>query len=621
MALLDVPGMRPVLLGDLAVEAERRPDGVVILRSPYRLAESARSVTDRLEHWASEVPDRIFLADRFEGNWRTVTYAQALEKVRAIGEYMLAHGLSAERPLVILSGNGIEHGLMALGAMYAGIPYAPVSTAYSLVSQDHAKLKHVCDLLTPGMVFTAEGKPYEKALAAVMKPGMTLVVARDPVDGYDTHFFDELAQTPVTDAVDEAHAAITAATVAKFLFTSGSTGMPKAVINTHSMMACNQEMIANAMAFLKEEPPVLVDWLPWNHTAGGNHNFGLVLYNGGSLYIDDGAPTPKGIAATVRNLTEIAPTLYFNVPKGYEMLTAQFAGNEALRRNFYSRLKLMQYAGAGLAQHVWDALESFAEQTVGEKIIIVTGYGSTETAPFALTTTWAVERPGEVGLPAPGLELKLVPNAEKTEVRLRGPSITPGYWRQPDKTREAFDEEGYYLMGDALKFVDPQDPGKGLIFDGRVTEDFKLSTGTWVDFAGVRARIVKTFAPYVRDAVLTGLNRNFIGALLFTDHDAVRRIAPELADADDAAVAAHPQVRRIFQERLDALGATSTGSSNFVARAIIVDSPPSLDDHEVTDKGSINQRAVMAARAHLIEDIYAGEPGDHVLVTNRQAKA
>ena len=405
MALLDVPGMRPVLLGDLAVEAERRPDGVVILRSPYRLAESARSVTDRLEHWASEAPDRIFLADRFEGNWRTVTYAQALEKVRAIGEYMLAHGLSAERPLVILSGNGIEHGLMALGAMYAGIPYAPVSTAYSLVSQDHAKLKHVCDLLTPGMVFTAEGKPYEKALAAVMKPGMTLVVARDPVDGYDTHFFDELAQTPVTDAVDEAHAAITAATVAKFLFTSGSTGMPKAVINTHSMMACNQEMIANAMAFLKEEPPVLVDWLPWNHTAGGNHNFGLVLYNGGSLYIDDGAPTPKGIAATVRNLTEIAPTLYFNVPKGYEMLTAQFAGNEALRRNFYSRLKLMQYAGAGLAQHVWDALESFAEQTVGEKIIIVTGYGSTETAPFALTTTWAVERPGEVGLPAPGLEL------------------------------------------------------------------------------------------------------------------------------------------------------------------------------------------------------------------------
>ncbi|PHP69120.1 feruloyl-CoA synthase [Zhengella mangrovi] len=617
MALLNVPGMRPVLLGDLSVEVERRDDGSVILRSPHKLGDFPRSVTDRLDEWAGKAPDRIFLADRRDGEWRTVTYAQALARVRSIGEYMLDHGLSADRPMVILSGNSVEHALMALGAMYAGIPYAPVSTAYSLVSQDHAKLKHVCNLLTPGMVFTADGKPYEKALAAVMKPGMSLVVAREPVEGYDTHLFDELLATPAGDAVEAAHAAITPDTVAKFLFTSGSTGMPKAVINTHGMMACNQEMIVNAMAFMREEPPVLVDWLPWNHTAGGNHNFGLVLYNGGSLYIDEGSPTPRGIAATVRNLTDIAPTLYFNVPKGYEMLTAQFAGNDALRRNFYSRLKLMQYAGAGLSQHVWDALESNAEQTVGEKVVIVTGYGSTETAPFALTTTWAVERPGEVGLPAPGLELKLVPNAEKTEVRLRGPSITPGYWRQPEKTKEAFDEEGFYLMGDALKFVDPSDPDKGLIFDGRVTEDFKLSTGTWVDFAGVRAKIVKTFAPYVRDAVLTGLNRNFIGALLFTDHDAVRRIAPELADADDAAVAANPEVRRLFQQRLDDLGASSTGSSNFVARAIIVDSPPSLDDHEVTDKGSINQRAVMAARAHLIEDIYADEPAGHVLVTNR----
>lgn len=618
MPVVDIPGMRPVRLGDFTAELSDGIAGVRYIRSRATLGDYPRSLIDRLDHWARAAPDRVFLADRVDGGpWRCLTYMQVREKTRSIAQYIIDSDLSAERPIAILSGNSIEHGLIALGAMMAGVPYAPISPAYSLVSQDHAKLKYLFGLMTPGLVFAADGAPFAKALDAVMTHDIRLLVARNPADGFNCELFDDIAATTVTDAVDAANKAVNTDTIAKFLFTSGSTGMPKAVINTQRMICANQMMIAAGYAFLRDEPPVLVDWLPWNHTAGGNHNFGLTLNNGGSLYIDDGAPTPAGIARTVRNLTEISPTIYFNVPKGYEMLTANLETNEALRKSFFSRLNLLQYAGAALSQHVWDALEKTALETTGKKIVMVTGYGSTETAPFALTTTWPVERPGEVGLPAPGLELKLVPNIDKMELRLRGPSITPGYWRQPDKTAESFDEEGFYKIGDALKLIDPSDINKGLMFDGRVSEDFKLSTGTWVDMAGVRSAIVRTFAPYVRDAVLTGLNRNHVGALLFTDHDAVRRIAPELADADDAAIAAHPKVRSIFQERLNQLAAQSTGSSNHVARAIILDTPPSLDAHEVTDKGSINQRAVMAERAILVEDIYAEPAPAHVLVAAR----
>ncbi len=618
MPVVSAPGMRPVRMGENSVEMTRGADGVFYVKSRFALGDYPRSMTDCLRRWAKEAPDRVFLADRgLDGAWRKVTYAQALEKARAVAQYILDRGLSAERPIVVLSGNSVEHGLIALGAMMAGVPFAPVSPAYSLVSKDHEKLKHIFSLLTPGLVFAADGKPFEPALKSVMTPDIGLVVARNPADGFASDSFDDILATAPTDAVEKADAAVDPDAPAKFLFTSGSTGMPKAVINTQRMMTCNQVMISTAMEFLKEEPPVLVDWLPWNHTAGGNHNFGIALFNGGTLWIDDGAPTPAGIDKTVRNLTEIAPTLYFNVPKGYEMLAEHFGRNPALRERFFSRVKLMQYAGASLAKHVWDALERHAVETTGEKIMIVTGYGSTETAPFAFTTTWPVGQPGEVGLPSPNIEVKLVENIGKLELRLKGPNITPGYWRQPDKTAECFDEEGFYKIGDALKFVDPDDVSKGFIFDGRVTEDFKLSTGTWVNMAGVRTGLIAAFAPYVRDAVLTGLDRNHIGALLFLDLDAARRIAPELAVADEEHFAVHPAVRLIFQERLDDLAKKSTGSSNLVARAIICDRPPAIDAHEVTDKGSINQRAVMAARPGLVEDLYTDPPPPHVLVAKK----
>ncbi len=616
MPVVDIPGIRPVRMGDLAVELETAPGGVHYVRPVEELGDYPRSLVDRLAEWADIVPDRTLFADRGpDGEWRHLSYRQTLEKARALAQSFLDLGLSAERPIVVLSGNSNEHALVALGAMIAGIPYAPVSPAYSLISKDFSKLRHIFSLLTPGMAFVADATPFANALEAVMPPGVKLAAARNVPAGALS--FDELLATRPTASVDEAHARVTGDTVAKFLFTSGSTGLPKAVINTQRMICCNQVMIAGALAFLQDEPPVMVDWLPWNHTAGGNHNFGIVIQNGGTLYIDDGNPTPAGIAKTVRNLEEVAPTLYFNVPKGYEMLAAHLGENERLRTNFFSRVKLMQYAGAGLSQHVWNALETLAQQSVGEKIMIITGYGSTETAPFASTTTWPVARPGEIGLPAPGMEFKLVPDGEKLELRMRGPNITPGYWRQEDKTAESFDEEGFYRIGDALKFVDPEDVNKGFLFDGRVSEDFKLATGTWVNMAGVRSSLIRAMAPYVRDVVLTGLDRNHIGALLILDVDAARKFAPELKNADEAALAAHEGLRAELSERLDALAAESTGSSTLVARAIILETPPSIDAHEVTDKGSINQRAVIAHRAALVEDLYAEPAPSHVLVAKR----
>ncbi|WP_235911819.1 feruloyl-CoA synthase [Mesorhizobium xinjiangense] len=620
MPMVDLSGVRPVRMGDLDVEIVSGRDGSLYLRPRAGLGHFPRSITDCLKNWARTAPERVFLADRGpDGAWRQLTYADAWVKAQSLGQYFLELGLSAEKPVVILSGNSIEHGLVALGAMMAGIPYAPVSPAYSLVSKDYAKLRHIIELLTPGLVFAADGVPFAPAIDSVVGDDVRVVVARNAPEGRRTDLFGEVLATAPGQALDDAEAALTPDTVAKFLFTSGSTGMPKAVINTQRMLSCNQAMIASALAFLRDEPPVMVDWLPWNHTAGGNHNFGIALFNGGTLYIDDGAPTPAGIEKTVRNLSEVAPTLYFNVPKGYEMLTEHLKANEALRERFFSKVQILQYAGASLADHVWEALESLAIASVGRKVMIITGYGSTETAPFASTTTWPVNRPGEVGLPAPGVEFKLVPNADKLELRLKGPSVTPGYWRQADKTAEAFDEEGFYCIGDALKFVDPEEPSKGLLFDGRVSEDFKLATGTWVNMAGVRVGLIGACAPYLRDAVLTGLDRNHIGALMFIDYDAVRLLSPDLTSASEAEVADHPVVRTLFQERLDGLAARSTGSSNLVARAIILDSPPAIDAHEVTDKGSINQRAVMRARAPLVEDLYRDPPPSHVLVAARKA--
>jgi feruloyl-CoA synthase len=429
--------------------------------------------------------------------------------------------------------------------------------------------------------------------------------------------FADLIGAEEDDAsVTAAHAKVTPDTIAKFLFTSGSTGTPKAVINTHRMLCSNQAMVAAGFVFVQDEPPVVVDWLPWSHTFGSNHNFNMVLVNGGSLYIDDGNPTPPGVPKTARNLREIAPTIYFNVPKGYEALVAHFRADDQLRKNFFSRLKVLFYAGAGLNQTTWDELTELAVATTGERIIFLSSLGSTETSPLALACTWDFDRAGNIGLPCPGVELKLVPNGGKLEARLRGPHITPGYWRQEHLMRDAFDEEGFYKIGDALKFADPHDPGKGLLFDGRIAEDFKLSTGTWVSVGPLRARFIDHCAPYVRDVVFAGADRDDIAALVFPDIEACRKLSGLAADATPAAVIEAPPVRAKFAELLHSLLAVSPGSSTRVMRAILMAEPPSMDKGEMTDKGSINQRAVLASRASLAERLYMDPlPGEVIAIS------
>jgi len=605
---------RPLAFGIEAVQVRHAEDGVTYVQAAQALEDYPPRLTDRLVHWARTTPDTTFIAKRdASGAWRRISYAQALDMARRIGQALVGRGLSAERPVAILSDNDLEHAMLSLACQYAGIPYAPISPAYSLVSRDFDKLRHVLGILTPGLVFASHGGRWAQAIAATLPAGAELVVTEAPPAGQSCTLFAELAATEATAAIDAAQAATGPDTIAKFLFTSGSTKLPKAVINTQRMLCSNMQMVRQCWPFLAEEPPVLVDWLPWNHTFGGNKTFNLTLYNGGTLYIDDGKPTPEGIAATLRNLREIAPTLYFNVPKGWEEIAQAMQTDPVLRKNFHSRLKLEFYAAASLPQPIWDRLHALAEQECGERIVMTTGLGMTETAPCALFVTRERVRAGDLGIPCPGIETKLVPHGDKTEVRYRGPSVTPGYWRAPAQTAEAFDEEGYFRSGDAVRWRDPSQPGLGFVFDGRVAEDFKLVTGTWVSVGGLRARIQHEGAPYVHDAVITGHNRDEVGMLILPHIEPCRRLAGLDAQARPADILAAPPVRAFFQGLVDRLDAQGTGSANRVARAMLLAEPPSIDRGEITDKGSINQRAVLSHRAPLVDALYAG--ADSAVIT------
>ena len=422
--------LRPVRLGKLDPVIEQRAGGIIYIRAAQVLGPYHDKLSQPLQHWAETAPDRLFLAQRDpQGEWRKLSYSQVMSSVKRIGAALLRRGLSAEKPIVVLSGNDIEHALLGLAAMYVGIPYAPISPAYSLMSSDFGKLRAIIDLLTPGLVFANDGGPFARAIYETVPDEIELVVTRNPLGDRRTTLFADLLGGEDAAGIAAAHAKVTSDSIAKFLFTSGSTGNPKAVINTHRMLCSNQAMLASGFSFVADEPPIVVDWLPWSHTFGSNHNFNMVLTYGGSLYIDDGNPTPPGVPKTARNLREIAPTIYFNVPKGYEALIAHFRADDALRRNFFSRLKVLFYAGAGLNQTTWDELTRLAVETTGERIIFLSSLGSTETSPLALACSWDFDRPGNIGLPAPGVELKLVPNDGKLEARLRGPHITPGYWR------------------------------------------------------------------------------------------------------------------------------------------------------------------------------------------------
>ena len=588
---------RPVSLGPHTADFDFRPDGTVYVRGTLPLASYPRSLTAWLAQWAETAPDRAFLARRVRGgDWRRVRYGEAFAAVRAIGAALVARGLSAERPVAILSGNSIEHALLALGAMHVGVPVVPISVAYSLISSDYGKLRHIIDLVTPGLVFADDGARFGAAMRAVVPEDVELVCVDGEPTRSATAFADLLATPP--EGADGPAARVGPDTVAKILFTSGSTGLPKGVINTQRMLCANQMQIRAGLPFLAERPPVLVDWTPWNHTFGGNHDVGLIVANGGTLYIDDGKPTPAGMGESIRNLREIAPTFYLNVPKGYEELVTYLAAEPELRRTFFSRLELLFYAGAGLAQHVWDALEEHAVATTGQRVAMLAGFGATETAPYCFLPEAEGARAGLIGLPGAGMEVKLVPSEEKLEARVRGPNVTPGYWRNPQATAAAFDEEGFYRLGDAMRFVDRARPEKGFAFDGRIGEDFKLATGTWVSVGPLRAKLVAGGAPYVRDAVIAGIDRDYIAAL----------IVPDPACALDApALAAH------LRGMLARLAGEATGSSNRVLRAAVIDGPLDLDAGEVTDKGSLNQRAVLRRRAGLLAELYADDPPPHII--------
>jgi feruloyl-CoA synthase len=561
---------RAIRLAGAAVVAERR-SGNVYLRSPHPLPAYPRSMTERLDHWAARTPQQVWLAQRgADSGWRQLTYAEARRRARRVAAGLLERGLSAERPLAVLSGNDIEHALLELGAMYAGVPYAPVSPAYSLVSSDFAQLRRVVELITPGLIYVSNKNQFQRAIDAVAG-GIEVI--------------DTLPEQDAEKSVDAANARVGPDTIAKFLFTSGSTGAPKAVINTQRMWCSNQEMVRQTLAFVQDEPPVMVGWAPWHHTAGGNKDFGMVLYNGGTMYLDEGKPLPGAIETTVRNLREVAPNWYFTVPKGYEMLLPYLEKDAVLRKNFFSRLKALWFAGAGVSQHVFDAYKKIAYETCGEEILFLTGLGSTETAPFTVARTWDTDDATNMGVPVPGAEMKLVPlggDADgRYEARLKGPHITPGYWRQPDLTRGSFDEEGYYRLGDAFAFADERDAAKGLLFRGRISEDFKLATGTWVHVGPLRNKFIAHFAPWVRDVVIAGEGRDELAALVFP---------------------ATPFPPGKFESLLKTL--ESTGSSNRIARAIVLEEPPSLDAGEVTDKGSINQKAVLRRRRDVVEKLY-----------------
>ena len=570
------------------VKVEKRADGTMVLRSPQALKPYARAVGDWLVYWHEHAPDRIFIAERKGDAWRRVSYRDALSDARRIGQALLNLGLDAGKPVAILSDNGVDHALLALGAMHVGIPVAPISPAYSLMSKDFAKLKQIFELLRPGLVFAAETEKFAPALAAV--GAVSTPVTR-------------LLETNPGATLELAFARLTPDTVAKILFTSGSTGNPKGVINTHRMLCANQQMLAQGWPFVEERPPVIVDWLPWNHTFGGNHNFNMVLRNGGTLYIDGGKPAPGLIDTTARNLGDISPTMYFNVPRGFDLLLPFLEADEKLRRNFFRQLDLVFYAGAALPQNLWERIESLVQAEKPGGLAMLSAWGSTETSPLAAQVHFQIERAGVIGLPVAGCELKLVPAAGKLEVRVRGPNVTPGYFHRDDLSKVAFDDEGFYCIGDAMKFADPAVPEKGLVFDGRVAEDFKLSSGTWVHVGAVRVKLIAAGNPLIQDAVITGHDRDEIGALVFLNPAAAKDVSQE-------------EIRKKLASALTLL-AKEAGSSTHPTRLLVMAEPPSIDGNEITDKGYINQRAVLERRAALVEKLHATALPDDVITYGR----
>ncbi len=575
------------------------PDGGVILRSEMPLEPYEASLGVLLRRWAEEAPDRTFLAERGpDGEWVSLTWAQVDARASAIAQALLDLGLGADRMAMILSGNSIDHALLTLGGFLAGVPVVPVSPAYSLLSVDYGKVRHIVDLVKPGLVF-AQGDAFDGVLGAVDFGGAEIV--------------GEPPASEPTGAVDDALARVGPESVAKVLFTSGSTAMPKGVLNTHGMLCANQQSLAQIWPFTEATPPVLVDWLPWNHTFGANHNFNHVLKRGGTIYIDGGRPTPPLMPITVRNLTEIAPTIYFNVPAGYGALLPYLERDAELRARFFERLELIFYAAAALPQDLWTRLEDVAIRERGEPVRMTSAWGLTETSPLATSAHFPIDRAGVIGVPIPGVQIKLVPVEDKLEMRVKGPNVTPGYLGGPELTAKAFDADGWYRTGDAGKLQDPEDPNAGLVFDGRVVEDFKLTTGTFVSVGNLRVAALAAASPLLMDAVICGHDRDYVAMLGWLNLGAAREIAG-LPEAELPELVRSPAIAHFLREKLRAHNEAHPASSMRVCRVGLLDSAPSLDANEITDKGYVNQRVALNRHAPEVDALFAEPPGGTVII-------
>jgi feruloyl-CoA synthase len=610
------PPFRPVHFAPRSVELEKRGDGSMILRNPTPLGEVERHINVLLQRAVARAPGRTYLAQRTAGgDWRKLTYTQVMDHVQALAQAFLDRGLGPDKPVMILSGNSIEHALVTLAGLHMGAPVAPVSAAYSLMSSDFAKLKHVFELVEPALIFVQHGKMFEAALTSLDLTGVEVVVADAPPQDLAATRLSDLLVTKPTDAVDKAFAALGPDSVAKYLFTSGSTGLPKGVINTHRMLCANQRMYQLIDKRDPEQEVVILEWLPWSHTFGGNINFFNCVRSAGTMYIDGGKPIPGMFEESLRNLREVSPTHYTNVPAGYTMLLEHLERDEALAENFFRRLSHISYGGANLPLDLWQRMQDVAVRTTGERIVFTTGLGATETAPVITAVHWPIEGTGNVGLPLPGVEIKLVPNGSKMEMRVRGEILTPGYLKRPDLTADAFDEEGFYKIGDAGRLVDPDNPEEGIAFDGRVAEDFKLETGTWVHAGGLRVAALAAVSPLLRDAVVTGHDRPFIGLLAWPNMEAAKEICPDPAANNSVEVLLRcPEVAAHVKSSVAAHNAKHPGSSERIHRVLLMAEPPSIDGGEITDKGYINQRATLERRADLVERLYAANPDQDVIV-------
>lgn len=621
--LMDVP-FRPVRLGGTKATVEYRADGSVVYELDETLEPYPVRLTERLVHWASVAPERALLARRSAdgAGWEYLTYRAALEGARSLGQALLARGLSASKPLMILSDRSFEHALLALAALHVGVPYIPVTSAYSLLSEDFSKLKHLAAVCTPGLVFADDGALYGRALRDVFGEVECLVSSTLP-EGRTASFISDWLQTSVTEAVDNAFESVGPDTVGKIMFTSGTTGAPKGVIYSQRMLCSNRQQVAQTFAFLQTAPPVLLDWLPWHHTFGGTHNFGMALYGGGTYYMDPGKPTPELIGPTVDVLREIAPVIYLNTPQGLAALIPHLRADDTLRHNFFSKLALIYYGGASLPAHIWAAFDELAIRTIGQRVLIMSGLGGTEAGPTPMSAAWDPRREAIAGLPVPGVKVKLVPVGQKFEIRYAGDCVTPGYWKDPERTRASFDDEGYFCSGDAGTFIDPQHPEKGVRFDGRLAENFKLSTGTWVSVAELRLFALQTFFPYARDVVVAGHDRDFLTALVFPDLEACRALCDDPLDPalDANRIVASAGVRTHFQRGLDALATRSGGSSSRILRIALETEPPTLDNGELNTKGAISQANVLARRGEVVAELYASVPPARMLVARNAGSA